>query len=333
MTKPRLLTARLDRNSGLALLFVLEIALISLLIPGYFSLSGLLFASQAFIEPGIVALGMTLVIVAGMIDISVGSLLGLVVVAVGFSFAAGLPMPLAMILGVLVGGAGGALNGFMITFFKLNSLVVTLGTLALFRGVALAISNAKAVSSFPDWFQFIGQGTLGPVPVQTVLFAALALIFAVLLRRTAFGRLVYAVGANETATRFSGRSPDRIRLVVFVLQGLLVGFAGIIYCARISSARGNEGVGLEFSAITMVVIGGSRITGGQGTVLGTVLGGLIIWYVQDGLSFAGVSSDWGLLITGVFLLVGVLLNENWGTIRNFIAALSGRGANPVNIDP
>lgn len=327
------LPLRGNRSGGLALLLVVEIALIGLFNPGYLNLAGLLYAAQAFVEPGIVALGKTLVVIAGMIDISVGSLLGLVVVSVGFSSAAGLPLPLAMLLGVLVGVAGGTLNGIMITFFRLNSLVVTLGTLALFRGIALAISNAEAVSNFPDWFQFIGQGDLGVVPFQAVVFAILVVIFAVVLRRTAFGRLVYAVGANEMATRFSGKRPERIRLAIFALQGLLVGIAGNICCARISSARGNEGVGLEFTAITMVVFGGSRISGGHGSIIGTVLGGLVIWYLQDGLSFAGLSSDWGLLITGVFLLLGVLLNENWGRLRGLAAVLSARTANPVEIDP
>lgn len=310
-----------SRNAGLALLFVIEIATISLYVPGYFDIDGLLSASQGFMEAGIVALGMTLVIITGGIDISVGALMALVIVAVGFSYDAGLPLPLAIIIGLMAGTAGGALNGLIITYFRLNPLVVTLGTMALFRGIALAISNANAVSGFPDWFQFIGQGTIGAFPSQGVIFLALALMFIVLLRATAFGRHIYAVGANETATRFTGISPDRVRLIVFTLQGLLVAVAGIIYCARISSARGNEGFGLEFAVITMVVFGGSRITGGYGTVPGTILGGLIIWYVQDGLSFAGVSSDWGLLITGLFLIGGVLINENLSGLRTFLSFL------------
>jgi ribose/xylose/arabinose/galactoside ABC-type transport system permease subunit len=145
----------------------------------------------------------------------------------------------------------------------------------------------------------------------------------VTLRWTSFGRDVYAVGANEMATRFSGKSPDRIRFIVFTLQGLLVGIAGIIYCARVSSARGNEGFGLEFVVITMVVFGGSRITGGHGTILGTVLGGLIIWYIQDGMGYAGVSSDWGLLLTGVFLLGSVLFGAYAKEIRNVLTLAVG----------
>ncbi len=303
------------RNVALAVLFILEIALISALIPGYFDIDGILYASQGFFEGGIIALGMTLVIISGGIDISVGSLLALVVVTIGFSYDAGVPMPVAMVLGVLVGIAGGALNGALITQLRLNPLVVTLGTLALFRGIALAVSNANAVSSFPEWFQFIGQGTLGPLPFQMIIFVIMVISFTFLLGATVFGRHVYSVGANEQASRFSGVSPERIRLAVYTLQGALVGIAGNIYCARISSARGNEGFGLEFLVITMVVFGGTRIAGGSGTILGTVIGGLVLWYLQDGLSFAGFTSDWGLLITGTFLIAGVLTNEALNRLR------------------
>lgn len=323
MARPSLSKTLLSRTGGLAMLFILELALISALVPGYFSLDGLLYASQGFVEPGIIALGMTLVIISGGIDISVGSLLALVVVVVGFSYDAGLPLPLSMALGLLVGTIGGALNGAIITALRLNPLVVTLGTLALFRGIALAISNAEAVSTFPDWFQFIGQGNLGPLPFQMFIFLVLAIVIAVMLHWTPFGRWVYAVGANETVTRFSGSNPEKIRFTVYTLQGLMVGIAGIIYCARISSARGNEGFGLEFIVITMVVFGGSRITGGYGTILGTILGGVILWYLQDGLSFAGISSDWGLLLTGVFLIAGVLINGNLSTIRSFLRLTRG----------
>ncbi|MCD2175130.1 ABC transporter permease [Rhizobium sp. C4] len=297
------------RDAALAVLFLLEIALISALMPGYFDINGIFYASQGFFEGGIIALGMTLVIISGGIDISVGSLLALVVVTIGFSYDAGVPMPVAMVLGVLVGIAGGALNGALITQLRLNPLVVTLGTLALFRGIALAVSNAKAVSSFPEWFQFIGQGTLGPLPFQMIIFVIMVISFTFLLGATVFGRHVYSVGANEQASRFSGVSPERIRLAVYTLQGALVGIAGNVYCARISSARGNEGFGLEFLVITMVIFGGTRIAGGSGTILGTVIGGLVLWYLQDGLSFAGFTSDWGLLITGTFLIAGVLTNE------------------------
>ena len=189
-------------------------------------------------------------------------------------------------------------------------LVVTLGTFALFRGIAYAVSNADAVSNFPAWFEVFGQTYIaGMVPVQLVVFVAATLIAWVLLDHTRFGRYVTALGSNELASRFSGVETARIKIAVYTLCGLLVGIAGLIYTSRIFSARGNAGIGLELTVIAMVVLGGAKITGGSGSIAGTVLGVLILSYLQDGLVFAGVRSDWGLVVTGLFLIVGVFLNE------------------------
>lgn len=298
------------RNVGLLVIFVLEMTLLGVLVPGYLDLYGLLDATRLFAEAGLIALGMTLVIITGGIDLSVGALLSLVSVTIGFSFAAGLPLPAAIVAGLGVGLLGGAFNGFMIAFLRLHPLVVTLGTFALFRGIAYAVSNADAVSSFPDWFQAFGQNhLLGVVPLQLIVFAAAALFFWVLLSQTQFGRTVYALGNNELATRFSGVNTVRVTVAVYALSGLLVGIAGLIHTSRIFTARGNAGIGLELTVIAMVVLGGAKITGGSGTILGTLLGVLVLSYLQDGLIFAGIRSDWGLVVTGVFLIAGVFLNE------------------------
>ena len=284
--------------------------MLGIFVPGYFDLYGLLDATRLFAEAGLVALGMTFVILTGGIDLSVGSLMALVSVTIGFSFAAGLPLPLAIVAGILAGAAGGFFNGIVITAFRLQPLVVTLGTFALFRGIAYAVSNADAVSSFPAWFEVFGQTYIaGMVPVQLVVFVVATLIAWVLLDHTRFGRYVTALGSNELASRFSGVETARIKVAVYTLTGLLVGIAGLIYTSRIFSARGNAGIGLELTVIAMVVLGGAKITGGSGTIAGTVLGVLILSYLQDGLVFAGVRSDWGLVVTGLFLIVGVFLNE------------------------
>jgi rhamnose transport system permease protein len=198
----------------------------------------------------------------------------------------------------------------MVTSLKLHPLVVTLGTYALYRGIAFAVSDANAVSSFPDWFGFFGQTTLaGLVPVQLLVFVLFAVIFALVLSLTRFGRYVYAIGNNELAVRFSGVSTTRVKIAVYALTGFLVGLAGVIYTSRLSTARANAGFGLELTVIAMVVLGGTKITGGSGTILGTIMGVLILAYLQDGLVYAGVRSDWGLTVIGVFLIAGVFLNE------------------------
>ncbi len=308
--------SKLGRTTVLAIIFVLQITLTSLLVPGYFSVWGLLDASRAFVEVGFISLAMTLIIITGGIDLSVGALLALVSVTIGFSYQAGLPLGAACALGVLVGVAGGTLNGLITTYFRLHPLVVTLGTFALFRGIAFAVSDADAVSSFPRWFSFFGQYKFGGmVPAQLVLLGICAVIFWLLLAKTPFGRYVYALGHNPTASRFSGVATEKVTVAVYAIMGLMVGLAGLIHTSRIFSARGNAGFGLELVAIAIVVMGGARILGGSGTIWGTVVGLLILSYLQDGLSFAGVRGDIGLTIIGFALILGVFLNENIQKIR------------------
>ena len=301
---------RLGRTAGLALLFIAELAILGLAIPDYLSVDGLLDATRSFSEAGIVAFGMMFVIVTGGIDLSVGSLLALCSVAIGFSYQAGLPASLAIVLGFLVGIAGGAFNGLMIVTLGLHPLLVTLGTFALFRGIAYAISSANAVSSFPSWFGVFGQFEIGGiVPIQFVVLVCVAIGAWFVLERTVFGRYVTGTGSNEQALRFIGIDTARVKIAAYTLTGGLVALASLIFTSRISSARGNAGLGLELTTIAIVVLGGTQITGGVGTAIGTALGIIIISYLQDSLSFAGVKSDWGLVVTGTVLVAGVLANE------------------------
>ncbi len=300
-----------NRTHGLFLLLLVELGGLGVAVPGYLDPGSLLDTSRTFIETGILALGMTFVIVSGGIDLSVASLLALVSVAMGLSYRAGLPLPAAMLLGVATGVAGGLLNGAAVAYLGLHPFVVTLATMAIYRGGAYAISNAAAVSDFPPWFTSIGQSYFagGLVPAQLPVLVVAAVACWLLLDRTTFGRRVYAIGANELATRFSGVSVERVKLAVYGLMGGLVAIAAIIQTARVSTARANASMGLELPVIAMVVLGGTKITGGAGTILGTVLGILSLAYLQDGLVSAGVRNDWGLVIVGGFLILGVLANE------------------------
>ena len=299
------------RTHGLFLLLLVELGGLGVLVPGYLDPASLLDTSRTFIETGILALGMTFVIVSGGIDLSVASLLALVSVVVGLSYQAGLPLPAAMLLGVVTGVAGGLINGAAVAYLGLHPFVVTLATMAIYRGGAYAISNAAAVSDFPPWFTSIGQSYFasGLFPAQLPALVLAAVACWLLLDRTTFGRRVYGIGANELATRFSGVPVERVKLAVYGLMGGLVSVAAIIQTARVSTARANASVGLELPVIAMVVLGGTKITGGAGTITGTVLGVLVLAYLQDGLVSAGVRNDWGLVIVGAFLILGVLANE------------------------
>ncbi len=299
------------RLHGLALLLIVELAVLGALVPGYLAPASLLDTSRTFVEPAILALGMTLVIVSGGIDLSVAALLALVSVVIGFSHKAGVPWPGAIALGLVTGLAGGLLNGAAVAYLRLHPFVVTLATMSIFRGAAYALSNAAAVSDFPHWYTRIGQAYVagGLVPVQLLVLVALALGAWILLERSAFGRRVYGAGANELAARFSGVPVARVRLAVYGLMGLLAAIAAIVQTARVSTARANAAQGLELTVIAMVVLGGTRITGGKGGIVGTMFGVLILAYLQDGLTSAGVRNDWGLVIVGAFLVAGVMANE------------------------
>jgi rhamnose transport system permease protein len=300
---------RFSRELVLLGVLIVLVLVMSLLSPLFFTLGNLLNTSRFFVEVGLMALGMTLIIITGGIDLSVGSNLGLSSVAVGFTFAAGLPLPLAILFGLVVGTAAGLFNGLFITLLELHPLVVTLGTFALFQGLAYGVTGAEAVSNFPAWFAYFGQSYFGPIPGQLFVFVVAVAVVGLILSRTRFGRYVYAIGNNEEAARFSGVPIRRVKIALYSGIGLLVGMAAVIYTSRVSTARGDSGLGLELAVISAVVLGGASIYGGSGTIAGTVLGVLIIATVQNGLILAGVPSTWQLFVLGVLLLVAVFLNE------------------------
>jgi ribose/xylose/arabinose/galactoside ABC-type transport system permease subunit len=281
----------------------------SLLSEQFLTLGNLLRTSRFFVEIGLIALGMTLVIITAGIDLSVGSALALVSVTIGFSYAAGAPLALAILLGLLVGLAGGCFNGVMVTRLDLHPLVVTLGTFALFRGLAFGVSDADAVSTYPEWFAYFGQFYLGPVPGQLFMFIVAIAAVWLLLARTRFGRYVYAIGANEEAARFSGVPVRRVKVTIYTITGALVALAAVIYTSRVSSARADFGQGLELDVIAAVVLGGASIRGGVGTIPGTVLGVLTIAVLRNGLQLAGVATTWQLFLLGVLLIAAVFVNE------------------------
>lgn len=300
------------REAALAIILIALIVLFSILSPHFLSAQNMLSASRFYVETGLIALGMTLVIVTGGIDLSVGSTLALVSVLIGFTYAAGVPLVLAIVLGLVAGAFAGFVNGFVTTVFGIHPLAVTLGTLALYGGLALAVSGGGAVSTFPDWFALFGQTYLGPVPAQLVVFVVLAVVIGVLLGKTTFGRRVFALGASMRATTFSGTSARRVVILVYTLTGLLAAIASVVYTSRVSTARADAGTGMELAVIAAVVLGGASIRGGRGTVLGTVLGVLIIGILRNGLTISGVPGTWSSLVLGVVLLAAVYVNERSG---------------------
>jgi rhamnose transport system permease protein len=300
---------RFSRELDLLGVLIALMLVMAQLSPFFLTLGNLLDTSRYFVEIGLIALGMTLIIITAGIDLSVGAGLALVSVAVGFSFATGLSLPLALVLGLLTGLGAGLFNGLFITRLDLHPLVVTLGTFALFRGLAYGLSDADAVSSYPAWFAYFGQAYLGPMPGQLILFVVAVIVAWIVLSRTSFGRYVYAIGSNEEAARFSGVPVRKVKLALYTGIGFLVALAAIIYTSRVSTARADSGLGLELDVIAAVVLGGASIYGGVGTIAGTVLGVLIIATLRNGLVLAGVPSTWQLFLLGILVISAVFLNE------------------------
>ncbi len=292
----------------LVVLLVLSIILGSSLSPYFLSGSNFSLMAGDIMERAIMGLPMTLIIISGEIDLSVASVLGLSSVVLGALWASGHPLWLDILCALLVGLVAGVFNGLLVTRLGLPSLVVTLGTLALYRGLAYVVLGDQAVSNFPDAFTNFGFGTIPGtlIPWSAIIFVVLALILLVVLSRGSLGRQLYAIGINQEAARFAGIRVARIKLLLFVLSGVISAIAGIIFTARFANARPDNGQGFELDVVTIVLLGGVNIFGGRGTIIGVILSLLIIGIVRNALGLADVSGDVQNVVIGVLLVVSVL---------------------------
>ena len=300
----------LRHESILAVLLVLALFVLAMQSDRFFTVDNLLNQGRLMAEVGLVALAMTFVIVSAGIDLSVGSILGLVAILLGvFWQKLGLPLPLAMVLGVVVGAIAGFVNGVIITRFRVPPLIATLATLALYRGLAEGISQARSVRGYPEWFFVLGQGEVLSVPTQLWVFLLCAVIAAIVLGMSTFGRATYATGANAVAARFSGIPVDRTILLIYTASGLIAGLAAVIFVSRVSTTRSDMGTGLELDVITAVVLGGTSIFGGRGTIIGTLLGLILMQALKNGLALAGVKGDGTIVVIGLILIATIVISN------------------------
>jgi rhamnose transport system permease protein len=259
-----------------------------------------------FSEKALIALPMALLILVREIDVSVAAILAVSSVAMGFANHLGVPAPGLAAIGILVGALCGTLNGLLVTRFAIPSIVVTIGTMSLYRGIAQVALGDQAYTGYPEAFGDWGQGYFfGAVPRSFVLLLLFALLFAAALHATAFGRRLFAIGSNPTAARFSGISVDRHRFVLFVLTGAMAGLASVLLTGRIGSTRPNIALGWELEAITMVILGGVSIAGGSGTIGGVMLAVLTLGMVTYGLGLANVPGILMTIVIGALLLVTI----------------------------
>jgi rhamnose transport system permease protein len=296
----------------------------ALLSPDFLTSSNLSFLTANFSEIALMTLSMTLLIIVAEIDLSVASILGLCSSLLGVLWAAHVPMPLAIALTFVAGGLAGLLNGLLVTRLGLPSLAVTIGTLALYRGLAYALLGDRAVADFPPAYTNLGFGTVPgtQIPIPMALFGLLAVLTAVLLHATAFGRSLYAIGAGEVAARFSGLRVERVKVTLFVISGLMAALAGVVYTFRFSSARADNASGFELGVIAAVLLGGVSIFGGRGSVIGAVGAVFLIGVINGALTIVDVPNEMLTVVTGLLLIGSVLVPNLLARLR---AARERRG--------
>ena len=273
-------------------------------------------ATFNFTEKAMIAFAMAMLIVAGEIDLSVASIIALASTAMGLAMEAGVGVPGLVGVGIVTGLACGAVNGVLVAGMGLPSIVVTIGTMSLFRGISYIVLGDKAFTGYPPEFAYFGQGYVVWVfSFELVLFAVMALVFWALLHRTNFGRSVYAIGNNPTAALFSGIRVDRVRFILFLLTGLMSGIAAVCLTSRLGSTRPSIATGWELEVVTMVVLGGVNILGGSGTIPGVVLAALVMGLVTFGFGLLNVPGIVMSIFIGILLIGVIALPRLWARWR------------------
>ena len=294
---------------------ILAVLLIGLLVtarladPAFLSVAAQTELSTHVWELALLALPMTLIIITAGIDLSVGAMMALSAVVLGLSYEAGISPWIGAWLALLTGMAAGAVNGAFVAWVRVHPLIVTLATLAAYRGMAEGISLARPISGFPESFAVLGRGSILGMPIPGVLFVLTALWATVLLARTPFGRSLYAIGNNEAVAHFSGIAVARIKFWIYAMSGAAAGLAAVIFVARRNTAKADIATGMELDVITAVVLGGTSIFGGRGRILGTVLGVLLIHETREFVSWKWDKDELNLIVIGALLIVSVLLNS------------------------
>lgn len=291
----------------LILVFFLVIAINTSLSPYFLNAAGLRDATMIFLDKAFIVFPMVMIMILRDIDISVGSTVALssVIMATVYN-SLNVPMGAAIVICMLVGTLCGLVNGLLIVKFKeLSAVIVTLGTMILYRGIAYVILEDQAAGNFPEWFSFFGWGSVAGIPFILIVFIIFAIVFTLLLHKTTFGRQVYAMGNNDTASRFSGVQVDKVKLIVFTLAGLMAAITAIFLASRMGSTRPNVATMYELDVIAMVALGGISTAGGKGRMIGAIIAVFIIGYLQYGLGLINIPSQMMLVVIGLLLLASV----------------------------
>lgn len=294
---------------GILLAFVVICVALALSTPRFLTVPNLTIILTQVSINALLAFGVTFVIITGGIDLSLGSMVAVTGVAAALfahpdTYPLIVPILIALGAGLLMGG----FNGLVITKSKVPPFIVTLGTMTIGRGLALILSKGRPVSNLSDSFNFIGGGKVFGVPFPIIILVVVFILCSLLLRKTIWGRYMYAVGGNEQAARASGISVEKIKMLVYLLSGLLAGLAGIVLTSRITTGQPNAGQGFELDAIAAAIIGGTSTSGGSGTMTGTLIGALLIGVISNGLDLLNVTSYYQEVVMGIIIIGAVILD-------------------------
>jgi ribose transport system permease protein len=293
-----------QREFAILIAIAIMIALFTLVNPIYISASNLIDIVDQSTINGLLAIGITFAILTGGIDLSIGSTFAIVIVFVGKVLAAGSAPPVAVALGVMMGFLLGAINGLLVTKMRLQPFIATLGMMSVYRGVAYIFTGGWPVLNMPSSFRKMLDGDLiGEIPVSAIILFAVAFMGYVFLRHTRFGTYLYAIGGNEEATRLSGVPVDRGKIIAYAICGLAAGLSGMVLLARLGTGEPTAGQGYELNAIAAAAIGGTSLSGGKGSMLGTLLGAILLSALKVGLIVAGVDTFWQYIATGLIIVV------------------------------
>jgi len=310
-TKPMLTLQRITRAREFAIaLFLLGIFIFLLILkPQFRELDKQLMVARQFSWIAIIAVGMTMVIITAGIDLSVGAILALAACSMGKLVEHGTNMWVALALGLLIGAGCGFLNGLTITKLKIPPFIATLGMMGMARGITYVVTKATYSILPPELVNLLGWGMWLGVPVPVWIMAAVAIGGSVFLRHTTTGRYIYAIGGNEEAARLSGIRVDRVKLIVYTLTGFLAGLGGMVLAARSNTAQPTAGLGSELSVIAAVIVGGTSLMGGEGTVLGTVIGAAILGIIPCGLILFHFPAEWEYVAVGAVIIFAVAMDR------------------------
>mgnify|MGYP006192960373 FL=1 len=304
---PKLFQVRKSWDTAILVLLLTVLILASLTTEGFLTALNFSYIFSNTSEIMIIAFAMLFMIIMGEIDLSVASILALGSAMLGWSYAKGAPIWLSIIICILVGTLCGLVNGFLVTKLGLGSLAVTIGTLALYRGIANGILGENTVNEFPEFWTSFGFDTFGTsfMPKTLPLIIFFGIMFGILLHRTPFGRRTLAIGQSPEAARFAGVNIIRHKMIVFTFTGFMSGIAGVVYTFRFSTAQADNGVGIELLVISAILLGGVSIFGGIGTMWGVIAGVLLAGSVESWLTLREINAQWRTIVTGLLLLISV----------------------------